>query len=63
MEQNEKADRITALIRERVGYEQRGLADRVDAVDAELRAIGADGAAPAKRAAKRPSTRKTSETR
>lgn len=63
MEQNEKADKITALIRERVGYEQRGLTDRVDAVDAELRAIGADGAAPAKRAAKRPSTRKTSETR
>lgn len=63
MEDNEKAERIAALIRERVGYEQRGLTDRVDAVDAELRAIGAEGATPAKRAAKRPSTRKTSETR
>ena len=63
MEKNEQAERITALIRERVGYEQRGLTDRVDAVDAELRALGADGAPPAKRAAKRPSTRKTPETR
>lgn len=63
MNQNEKQARIEALIAERRGYEARGLDDRASAVDAELRALGAEGATPAKRAAKRPSTRKTAETR
>lgn len=60
---DDRQARITALIEERRGYEQRGLTERVAEVDAELRAYGAEGAAPAKRAAKRPSSRKTPETR
>ena len=63
MNENEKAEKIAALLAEKIGYEKRGLDDRAAAVDAELRALGAEGAPPAKRAAKRPSTRKTSETR
>lgn len=63
MNEAEKAEKIAALLDEKRGYEMRGLTDRVAAVDAELRAIGAEGAPPAKRAAKRPSTRKSAETR
>jgi hypothetical protein len=63
MNENEKAEQIAALLVERRGYEQRGLDDRVSAVNEALRALGAEGAPPAKRAAKRPSTRKSSETR
>jgi hypothetical protein len=63
MNENEKAERISSLLAEKRGYEIRGLDDRIAAVDAELRALGAEGATPAKRAAKRPSTRKTAETR
>lgn len=61
MNETEKAEKIAALLREKAGYEQRGLTDRVAAVDAELRAIGAEAAPPAKRATKRTSTRKNSE--
>lgn len=32
---------VTALRRERAGYVQRGLKDRVEAVDAELKRLGA----------------------
>lgn len=49
-EQN--AQRIRALIRERAGYAQRGLTERVKQVDAELKALGAAGKPPAKRATK-----------
>lgn len=63
MNENEKQAKIEALIEERRGYAARGLDDRAAAVDAELRALGAEGAPPAKRAAKRPSTRKSAETR
>lgn len=45
-------DIIAALRRERVGYAARGLADRVAAVDAQLRALGAD--APVETAAVAP---------
>jgi hypothetical protein len=62
MNENEKAEQIAALIRERKGYEIRGLADRVASVDAALREIGAEGATPAKRSAKRPAG-KAAETR
>jgi len=44
---------IAALLRERAGYLQQGNAASVAEVDAELRRLGADGVAPAKRATKR----------
>lgn len=49
---------ITALLAERAACEQRGLGERVDAINAELAAVGHEGATPAKRATKRPTTRK-----
>lgn len=45
-----KAERIKAIIREREGYVARGLDERVDAVDAELKRLGHSAKAPAKRA-------------
>lgn len=45
---------ISALIDERRAMEQHGKADRIEAINAELAAIGYEGATPAKRAAKRP---------
>jgi len=54
MTNEQRQARITALLRERVGYEARGDKDRVKAVDAELAAYGAEGKAPAQRATKRP---------
>lgn len=44
---------IAALIREREGYERSGKADRVKAVDEQLRRLGHQGKAPAARAIKR----------
>lgn len=45
---------IAALIREREGYERSGKAERVKAVDAELRRLGHEAAPPVARAARRP---------
>ena len=44
---------IAALIRERAGLEARGLVDRVKQIDEQLRAFGAKGVTPAKRAEQR----------
>lgn len=43
---------IAALIRERDGYLRYGRNDRAALIDAELKRLGAEGAAPAKRATK-----------
>lgn len=45
---------IAALLDERRAMEQHGKDDRVAAINAELAAVGHEGATPAKRAAKRP---------
>lgn len=50
MTSEQKRDLIAALIRERAGYEQYGLTDRVAEVDAELARWGHGAKAPAKRA-------------
>lgn len=64
MTDEEKARYITGLIREREGYEQRGLDENVREVDEELRLLGEKASAPAARAAKRPAApRKAKETR
>ena len=65
MTDEEKADRIAALIREREGYERRGMDDRVAAINADLHALGEKAATPAARAAKRPAAKsqKATETR
>lgn len=52
------AAKIKALLRERSYCEQRKLPDRLAAIDAELRRLGHEGAAPAKRAERRPAVRK-----
>jgi hypothetical protein len=61
-EEDRKA-RIVALLEERRGYEQRGLKERVEAVNRELRRLGAEGAPPAARAERRPSRRASGERR
>lgn len=61
MTEEDRADRIKALLRERAGYEQRGNQARVDAVNAELTRLGHGASAPQKRADKRP--RPPAETR
>jgi len=48
----QREDRIGALIRELAGYEQRGDTDRAKQVKTELDRLGAKGKAPQKRAAK-----------
>lgn len=53
MTNEEQKAQVAALIEERRGYERRGEKERVAAVDAELRRLGAAGAQPAKRAEKR----------
>jgi hypothetical protein len=45
---------ITALLEERRAAEVNGKPDRVAAINAELANVGHEGAAPAKRATKRP---------
>ncbi len=54
MTNEQRQARITALLRERVGYEARGDKARVQAVDAELAAYGHEGKTPAQRSTKRP---------
>lgn len=44
---------IQALLRERRGYELNGTPDQVEGVNAELKRLGHEGKAPAKRAATR----------
>ena len=51
--EEQRAAKIAALVVERAGYVSRGLTDRVAAVDAELRRLGAEGTTPAKRATRR----------
>jgi hypothetical protein len=51
--QEQLAAQVAALLRERAGYVEKGLDDRVAAVDAELRRLGQRAAAPAQRAEKR----------
>jgi hypothetical protein len=49
---------ITGLLDERRAAKVNGKADRVAAITAELARIGHEAATPAKRATKRPTTRK-----
>lgn len=51
--EEQNAEMIAALIRERDGYERLGLDDRVREVDEELARWGANAKPPAKRAATR----------
>ena len=53
-------DYITALLRERDGYERANNKTGVDEVNAELTRVGATSEVPAKRAAKRPASQKAS---
>lgn len=53
MNDEQRNAHIAALLEERGFYVKRGLQDRVDQVDEQLRALGADGAPPQKRATKR----------
>lgn len=53
MTDEKKQQIIKALLREREGYEVRGDAQGIADVNAELRRLGAEGAPPVKRAAKR----------
>lgn len=39
-EDGQRQSRVDALLRERAGYERRGLTDRAKGVDAELKAAG-----------------------
>jgi len=55
----EKKATIRALIEERRGYVMRGLDDRVAAVDAQLRRLGASAEKPVQRASQRPASRGT----
>jgi len=53
MTEQERAGKISALIHELAGYERRGKTERAAAVRAELARLGAEGATPSARAAKR----------
>lgn len=53
MRDDERADLIAALLRERAGYEAKGLTKRVEEVNRELTALGHEAKPPAKRAASR----------
>lgn len=53
MTDEQREAKIRALLQERRGYVVRGLDDRVAQVDEQLRLLGAQGAAPAKRSEKR----------
>lgn len=48
---------IAALLAERVGYINRGLTERVNAVDAELRRLGAEPPRPVEEAVQQPPER------
>lgn len=58
MTDEQRKAQIAALLRERRGYAIHGKDDRVAAVDAALRQLGASGTAPVERAAKRPAAKK-----
>lgn len=53
MNDEQRNAHIAALLEERAGYVKRGLEDRVLQVEEQLRALGAEGAPPQKRATKR----------
>jgi hypothetical protein len=57
----QRADRIAALVREQEGYEKYGKTDRVKEVQAQLDALGAEGAPPQKRAAKKAKAKPATE--
>lgn len=59
---DQKKDYITALLEERAYCVRWNEDDRVKAIDVELRKVGHEAKAPAKRAESRPRTKKT-ETR
>lgn len=52
---------IAALVRELEGYEKYGRKDRAAEVKAQLDALGAEGAPPAKRARKRATKKKSTK--
>ena len=54
----DKSEQIGALMRERAACEQRGLTDRVNEINKQLRALGAEGSPPRKRAETRPAPRR-----
>lgn len=54
---------IAGLLQEREGYARRGLDDRLKAVDAELRRVGAQGKIPKDQAERRPAAQVGSEER
>lgn len=56
---NEKQTKayIQSLLAEREGYEQRGLTERIEAVDEELARVARRGQKPSARAEKRPAAR------
>jgi hypothetical protein len=51
--ETDNKSRVAALLEERRAYELHGTQDQVAGVDAELKRIGHEGKAPAKRAATR----------
>ena len=53
MTDQQREAQIRALVEERRGYVARGEQSRVDLVDKALRDLGAEGAAPVKRASTR----------
>jgi hypothetical protein len=53
MNEQARKDNIVALIEERRGWQLKGRADRVADVDAELRRLGHEAAAPVVRAERR----------
>ena len=65
MNDEQKSDYIKSLLEERRYCERWGEDDRVKAINAELRKVGHEAAAPVKRAESRPRATKTkkSETR
>lgn len=62
MTDQQKADYIKALIKERGSCEKRGLTDRVMDIDAELKKVGYEAKTPAKRAESRPRVTRTKKT-
>lgn len=53
MTDQEKETKIKALMKERAGYELHGKLERAAEVDVELKKLGVEGSAPAKRSSKR----------
>lgn len=61
MTDDKKAAYIAALLDERRACESQGLTDRVNDINAELRAQGHEAKTPAKRAESRPRTARTTK--